>query len=530
MTNAIDEIEDAKLIFIIGSNTTEQHPLIGRRILRAVREKGAHLIIADPRKIDLTGFASIHLQLHPGTNIALLNGMIHIILRENLQDDEFIKHRTEGLESLKAVVEHYPPERVEKITGVPQEKMREAALLYAKVNPASIIYCMGVTQFATGTHQVLAVANLAMVTGNLGKPGSGVNPLRGQNNVQGACDMGALPNVFSGYQSVSDPHARNKMEAAWNVTGLDNQPGLTITEMITAAFEKRLKALYIMGENPVVSDPDIHHVREALAHLEFLVVQDIFLTETAALADVVLPAASFAEKDGTFTSTDRTVQRIRKAIEPIGGCREDWRIIGEIATRMGYEGLSYHSPEEIMAEITAVTPSYGGISYQRLETGGIPWPCPTREHPGTPFLHQHQFARGMGQFFPVEYTPLAEQPNDLYPYVLTTGRVLFHYHTGTMTRKSPTLTTQLSEGYVEINPDDAEKLSINDGETVKVASKRGEISIKTRITSIIPPGTLFIPFHFVESAANILTTSTPLDPSAKIPELKACAVRIEKLS
>jgi formate dehydrogenase alpha subunit len=529
MTNSLDEIEQAPVIFIIGSNTTEQHPLVARRILRAVREKGTQLIVADPRAIDITGFASIHLQLRPGTNLALLNGMTQVILSENLHNQEFINQRTEGFEALRETLARYPLDRVEAITGVPAGDIRKAALLYAGAERASIIYCMGVTQHASGTNGVMAIANLAMVTGNLGREGTGVNPLRGQNNVQGACDMGGLPNVFSGYQQVASPEARSKMESAWKVSGLSDQPGLTLTEMMEAAHQQKLKALYIVGENPLVSDPDLHHVRESLDALELLVVQDMFLTETAQVADVVLPASSFAEKDGTFSSTDRTVQRVRKAIEPIAGCREDWKIIGEIGRLMGYEGLIYRSPEEIMKEIAAVTPAYGGISYERLEERGIPWPCPTPSHPGTPFLHKDQFSRGKGKFAPVEYIPPAEMPDDAYPLTLTTGRVLYHYHTGSMTRRSPTLTAQLNEGYIELNFDDAARLGVSGSETVRVISRRGAISLKTRITHIIPAGTVFIPFHFAEAAANVLTSGSSLDPVAKIPELKVCAVRIEKV-
>ncbi len=530
MTNSIDEIEHAPVIFIIGSNTTEQHPLVGRRILRAVRERGAQLIVADPRAIDITGFASIHLQLKPGTNIALLNGMIGVILAENLHDEEFIGQRTEGFDALQETVARYPLDKVSAITGVPAEDIRKAARLYATAERASIIYCMGVTQHASGTNGVMAVANLAMVTGNVGKESTGVNPLRGQNNVQGACDMGALPNVFSAYQQVASPEARSKMESAWKVEGLSDKPGLTLTEMMAAAHHRTIKSLYIMGENPMVSDPDLRHVKESLESLEFLVVQDMFLTETAQLADVVLPASSFAEKDGTFSSTDRTVQRVRKAIEPLAGCREDWRIIGEIGRLMGYDGLTYSSPEEIMKEITSVTPSYGGITYERLEEGGIAWPCPTPTHPGTPFLHKDRFSRGKGKFAPVEFVPPAELPDDAYPLTLTTGRVLYHYHTGSMTRRSPTLTAQLNEGYVEVNFDDATKLGVSGGETVRIVSRRGEISVKARITHIIPAGTVFIPFHFAESAANMLTSGSSLDPVAKIPELKVCAIRMEKVS
>lgn len=528
MTNSIAEIEGADVIFVIGSNTSEQHPLIARRILRAIRERGTKLIVADPRSIDLADFAEIYLQHKLGTDVSLINGMMNLILSEDLQDSEFIERRTRNFEAVKKMVERVPPEHAEKITGVSAEKISKAARLYAKAKRASIVYSMGITQHTTGTDNVLALANLAMMTGNVGKKGTGVNPLRGHNNVQGACDVGALPNVFPGYQRVTDCQAREKMQRVWNIAELDDKVGLTQLEMINSAYAGDLKALYVVGENPVVSHPDTGHVRESLRTLEFLVVQDIFLSETAKLANVVLPAASFAEKDGTFTSTERRVQRIRKAIEPIGHSKEDWRITGEIAERMGYKGLTYSSAEEIMDEIASVTPIYGGISWDRLEDSGLQWPCWDRSHPGTQFLHEAAFFSGLGNFVPVDFKPPAEEPDEEYPMMLTTGRLSFLFHTSTMTAKSPTLNIQVPEGYVEINPEDAKRLGIGEGERVRVKSRRGEIEIKPFVTPIVPQGTIFIPFHFVESPANALTNPAP-DPKSKIPELKVCAVRVERV-
>ena len=524
MTNSIDELENADVIFITGSNTTEQHPLIATRILRAVR-KGAKLIVADPRFIDLAHFATLYMSQKPGTDVAMFNGMMNVIISEKLHDEEFVKTRTENFEALKKVVEKYTPEYVEKITTIPAEKIREAARLYAKAEKASIVYSMGITQHTTGVDNVVSTANLAMLTGNIGKESVGVNPLRGQNNVQGACDVGALPNVYSGYQKVDVEEIRKKFETAWGVP-LPQKPGSTIVEMINAAGNS-IKAIYMMGENPAVSDPDINHVMEQLEKLDFLVVQDIFLSETAQYADVVLPVASFAERDGTFTSTERRVQRIRKAVDPPGEARPDWQIICDLAKRMGFNGMSYNSPKEIMDEIAAVTPSYGGMQYDRIDDTGLHWPCVNREHPGTKYLHKDKFTRGLGLFTPVEYQPPAEQTDLAYPFILTTGRLLYQFHTGTMTRRSPTLVTQSPEGYVEINPKDASELGINDGQKVKVKSRRGEILIKAKITDIVTPKTVFIPFHFVEAAANKLTIAA-LDPKAKIPEFKVCAVQLEK--
>jgi len=525
MTNSIGELEDADCIFVIGSNTTEQHPLIARYLMRA-REKGTKLIVADPRLIPLTQFADYHLRQRPGTDVALLNGFMNVILKEGWEDKKFINERTEGFEELKEVVKKYTPKEVEKITGIPKELIMEAARIYVKAKSASIVYSMGITQHTTGVDNVVSCSNLAMLTGNVGRPSTGVNPLRGQSNVQGACDVGALPNVYSGYQSVADENIRAKFEKAWD-TELPSQPGLTVVEMMNEAAKGNLKAIYIMGENPMLSDPDINHVKKALENLEFLVVQDIFLTETAQLADIVLPATSYAERDGTFTATDRRVQRIRKAIEPIGESKPDWQIICELARKMGSERFEYSSPAEIMDEIASVTPIYGGIGYERIEDIGLQWPCPSKEHPGTPYLHQEKFSRGKGKFFGIEFKEAAELPDADYPFILTTGRTIFHYHTGTMTRRTEALNRELPTGYVEINFNDAEKLNIFEGEIVSVKSRRGKIEVKVLITRRVPEGVIFIPFHFAESPANALTNSA-FDPVAKIPEYKVCAVRVEK--
>jgi formate dehydrogenase alpha subunit len=542
MTNSVPEIEEADCILVTGSNTSENHPLIGARILRA-KKRGSKLVVVDPRRIHLSRFADIYARPRPGTDVAWINGLMHIILAEGWHDQEFIAARTEGLERLKEKLTEYTPERVEAISGISQGQLREIARLYAGAERGTIIYAMGITQHTTGTDNVLSLANLAMLTGNVGKRGTGVNPLRGQNNVQGACDMGGLPNVFPGYQQVADPQARSKFEAAWlagdggggAVEALPAEPGLTVVEMINAAAEGALKGMFVLAENPMLSDPDVNHAREALRSLEFLVVQDIFLTETAMLADVVLPGSSFAERDGTVTSTDRSVQRIRKAVEPPGEARADWKIICQVADRIvqqatsGAErasrGWGYASPQEILAEIAALTPIYGGMSYERLESEWLRWPCRSPDDPGTEFLHAGSFSRGRGAFTPVDYREPAEEPDEEFPFVLTTGRVIFHYHTGTLTRRSPSLDREVGEGFVELNPRDARELGVNDGEMVAVASRRGEIQLRAKVTLTVPRGVVFIPFHFAESAANVLTHRA-LDPVAKIPEYKVCAVSV----
>jgi len=524
MTNSIADIDKANTIFVIGSNTTEAHPIIALPIIKAARS-GAHLIVADPRKIDLVDYAEVWLRQRPGTDIALLNGLMNVIIKENLIDKEFIKERTENFDELKKVVSAYTPDKVEKITGVPAADIRKAARLYAGAKPASIFYSMGITQHSKGTANVFSIANLAMMTGNIGKPGSGVNPLRGQNNVQGACDMGALPNVFTGYQSVSDPQIREKFEAVWKVK-LPEKPGLTLMEMMNAAFDGKVKAMYILGENPVLTDADANHVEEALKSLDFLVVQDIFLTETARLADVVLPGVTFAEKNGTFTNTERRVQRVRKAIAPLDNSRFDWRIICELARALGYD-MDYTSPAQVMKEIASLTPIYGGISYDRIGKAGLQWPCPTPGHPGTSILHVEKFSRGKGRFNPVEHSEAVEQPDKDFPLVLTTGRWLYQYHTGSMSRRS-SLEDISHHPAVEINPADAKKYKIKDGDEVELASRRGKIRLKACVADRSPKGVVFVPFHFAESPVNQLTIAA-LDPIAKIPELKVCAVKIRKL-
>lgn len=521
MTNSIDEIAKADCILVTGSNTTENHPVIALKIKEAV-SCGAKLLVFDPRSIELADYAYLHLRQKPGTDVAWLNGLMNVIIEEDLHDKEFIQKRCENFEALAKTVAEYTPKKVESITGIPADKLREAAKIYATAKAATIIYSMGITQHTHGTDNVLSCANLAMLTCNVGKPSTGVNPLRGQNNVQGACDMGGLPNVYPGYQKVADEAARAKFEKAWDIK-LPANPGLTLTEMT----DGQIKALYIMGENPLVSDPDINHVKKVLQSLDFLVCQDIFLTETAALADVVLPAVSFAEKDGTFTNTERRVQMVRAAIPPIGESKQDWQIILDLSRRMGYE-MSYLDASQIMEEIAGLTPSYGGISFPRLEKeGGLQWPAPTPTHPGTPYLHQDKFARGKGLFSPVEFRQSDELPDKEYPYTLTTGRMLYHFHTGSMSRRSKGLDEMVKEAYMEINPADAAHLSIEADQMVKVRSRRGQIDIKAKVTDIPPKGVVFIPFHFAEAAANVLTNPA-LDPVAKIPELKVCAVKIEK--
>lgn len=527
MTNSTPEFENADCILITGSNTIEQHPLIGGRILRA-KDKGAKIIVVDPRTIPMAKYADIHLVFRPGTDVAWLNGFMNIILENGLEDREFIEQRTEGFDDLKKAVQKYTPEYVEKITWIQKEDLIEAALTYAKAEKGSIVYSMGITQHTTGTDNVKSIANLAMLTGNIGRESTGVNPLRGQNNVQGACDVGALSNVYCGYQKVNDKAANEKFSKAWGVE-LPKNIGLTVVELMNGAYDGNVKALYIMGENPMVSDPDINHVRDALQKLEFLVAQDIFLSETAAMANVVLPSSSYAEKDGTYTATDRRVQRIRKAIEPIGECKADWEIICLLAKKMNAPGFDFSSPSEIMDELASLAPIYGGISFDRLEKEiSVHWPCPSKDHPGTPYLHKGVFSRGKGLFNAIEFKEADELTDEEYPFILTTGRVLFHWHTGTQTRRTPKLNSEVPKGFIELHPEDAKKLNIIDGEVVKVLSRRGNIKIQAFITEKVPISVVFIPFHFAEAAANVLTNPA-LDPVAKIPELKVCAVRIEKL-
>jgi len=526
MTNTIGDIEKAELILITGSNTTENHPVLSAVVKRAVVLKGKTLIVVDPRQIRIARYAKEWIRPNLGTDVTWINGMMHVIIRENLYDAEFVQNRTEGFDALKETVERYTPDYVESITGIPAEQLERAARSYAGAKPASILYCMGITQHVSGTDNVKSLANLAMLCGNLGVEGGGVNPLRGQNNVQGACDMGALPNVYTGYQNVGDMAARQKMETTWGVSGLPGMPGLKVTEMIPKAHDGSLKALYIVGENPLVSDPDLNHAEKSMENLEFLVVQDIFLTETAQKADVVLPSCCFAEKDGTFTNTERRVQRVRKAVQAPGGAMDDWKIICGIAARMGYE-MTYAGSEAIFKEIAGVTPSYAGITYDRIEREGIHWPCPDAAHPGTPILHVGRFTRGKGLFHAIDYQPPAEVVDDDYPLYLTTGRLLYQYHTGTMTMRTEGLNERAPEGFVEISAADAENYGLADGSWAEVSSRRGKIRTRVKVSPRAVSGTVFIPFHYAAAAANRLTNAA-LDPVAGIPEFKVCAVQLAK--
>jgi len=524
MTNSIAEVEDADLIFVTGSNTTEAHPVIGYRIRKAVRH-GSRLIVADPRKIDLVDNADVWLQQRPGTDTALINGLLYVILDEDLCDYDFIEQRTENFESLKKVIKNYAPHKASKITGVPEEKIKKAAHYYARADRASIIYAMGITQHTTGTDNVHSLANLAMVTGNVGRKSTGVNPLRGQNNVQGACDLGALPDFYPGYQKVGETDIEHKFRKAWGNTPRDKS-GLTVTEIINSAYSGDIKALYIMGENPVLSDPDTNKANQALEKINFLVVQDIFLSDTAEHADVVLPASSFAEKSGTFTNTERKIQLINPAINPLGKSKPDWKILTQIAGKLGSK-WDYESPADIMDEIASVTPIYGGISHNRLKNSELQWPCPSKNHPGTKYLHENKFSRGKGKFHAVNFIAPDELPDKDYPFILTTGRKLNHFHTGTLSRRSSGLDSIHPEELIEINPHDGKKLNLKEGQKVKVSSRRGSLTAKTIFTGRVPKGVIFMSFHFRESPANILTNPA-VDPVAKIPEYKVCAVNIEK--
>jgi len=527
MTNSIADIVEANVMLVIGSNTTESHPVLSLQMKKAVRQYGAKLILADPRRIELADFAYLHLRQVPGTDVALANTLAHVILNEGLENREFIEARTEGFETFRAAVQEWTPERGQAVTGVPAEDLIEAARLYATAPAAAIFWAMGITQHTTGTDNVKSMANLALLTGQVGRPGTGLNPLRGQNNVQGACDMGGLVNVYPGYQSVSDPAMRTKFAAGWGVDpeAMSLKPGLTVTEIMDGVLEGHVKAVYIMGENPLLSDPNLTHVREALEAVDLLVVQDIFLNETALMADIVLPAVSFAEKAGTFTNTERRVHLIRPAIQAHGEGLPDWQILTRLARELGAD-WRYESASEIFDEIATLTPQYAGMSHRRLESGGLQWPCPTPDHPGTPILHVGKFARGLGLFSAVEFKEAAELPDEEYPLILSTGRVLFHWHGGTMSRRSPELESLAPEPEVEINPQDAERFNIQAGQLVALTSRRGTIEARALITRRSPPGTVFMTFHFAEAAANLLTPKN-IDPVAKIPEYKVSAVRIE---
>jgi formate dehydrogenase alpha subunit len=527
MSNSMNETIDADCILVTGSNTTEAHPVASLDIKAAARERGARLIVVDPRRIEIADFATLWLRQRPGTDVVVFTAMCKVILDEALVDWNFVEERTENLEALVEALEDFSLEEAERISGVPAEDIATAARWYANAERAMIFWGMGISQSSHGVDNALSLINLAMLAGHLGKRSTGLNPLRGQNNVQGASDMGVLPNVFTTYQKTDDEEIVQKFERAWGAH-LTRVPGMVATEIVPAAAEGRVKAMLIMGENPMMSEPDLHHTEKALRNLEFLCAIDIFMNETGEIADVVLPAASLAEKDGTTTNTDRRVQRIRKAVEPPGQARADWRVLADLATRMGYP-MNYNHPREIFDEMRMVTPGYAGISYERIERQGIQWPCPTEDHEGTPYLYADGFPRGLGKFFPLEYRPPVELPDEEYPYVLSTGRILYHWHGGTISRESPSLAGIYPKGVVEIHPEDGLKLGLESGDWVKVASRRGEVVAEAKLTDRSPLGVIFISFHWKEAAANILTINE-LDPVAKIPEYKYCAVNVQKVA
>jgi len=524
MTNSMEEVLRSKVILVIGSNTTWNHPVFGALLKRAVKHNGAKLIVCDPRRIDLVDFADIWLRHRNGSDVALLSGLQHIILREGWEAAAYIKERTEGWDEYRKALDFYTPQKVEELTGVAAADLHAAARLYATTGVGALYYCMGITQHSHGVDNVKACVNMQLVTGNLGVEGGGVNPLRGQSNVQGACDMGGLPNVFTGYQPVTNAAAVEKFSKYWNAP-LSDKVGMTLTQMLPACG-KEIRALYILGENPMVSDPNLHHAEECMRRLDFLVVQDIFLTETARLADVVLPGVTFAEKLGTISNTERRVQLSSPALVPTGDVRQDYEIIADVAARFGQEFP--RTPEGLFQEIRDLTPSYAGITYDRIRDVGIQWPCPNADHQGTRFLHAGKFARGLALLTALEYRAPAEQPDEEYPLVMSTGRILEHFHTGSMSRRSAILDALVGHGHVELHPDDAERHGLATGDKAALSTRRGRIETTVLVSERVAKGSIFVPFHFAEAAANQLTNDA-LDPVAKIPEYKVCAARIERV-
>jgi formate dehydrogenase alpha subunit len=535
MSNSIAEMEHLDTFIVTGSNTTETHPVISLFLKKAIRQKGAKLIVIDPRQIELTDFATLWLRQKPGTDVAVFQAMAHVIATEGLYNPAFIAERTEDFDQYLESLEPYTPEWAEEVSGVPAEDIRTAARMYAQAGRAAIYWGMGISQSVHGTDNALSLTNLALMTGHVGQPGTGLNPLRGQNNVQGCSDSGGLPNVYTAYQPVNSDPVRQKFEAAWH-TALSPDPGLTVTEMVDGALTGRIKAMVVMGENPLMSEPNLAHARHAIDALDFLVCIDIFKNETGDMADVILPSVSFAEKDGTFTNSDRRVQRVRQALPPVGDARSDWQIVCDLARRMEAElgvttsaGFDYPDAEAIWEEMRAVTPDFQGITYARIEReGGVHWPCPGLDHPGTPYLFEDGFPRGRGKFWALEYSQDSELVDADYPYHLTTGRVLFHWHGGTMTRRSQ-LDEAFPEPILEMHPDDAHGLELVSGDWVEVTSRRGSVVCRVMVTGRSPAGTVFLPFHFVEAAANLLTVDK-IDLRAKIPDFKMAAVKLRKVA
>jgi len=533
MSNSIAEMEHLDTFIITGSNTSETHPVISLFLKRAVRQNGARLIVIDPRQIEMTDFATLWLRQKPGTDVAVFQAMAHVIVAEELYSEAFINQRTEGFAEYARSLAAFTPQWAESVSGVPADDIRAAARMYASAQSAAIYWGMGISQSTHGTDNALTLTNLALLTGHIGRPGTGLNPLRGQNNVQGCSDSGGLPNVFTAYQRVDDDAIRARFERAWQ-TALPPRPGLTVTEMVDGALLGKVRAMVVMGENPLMSEPNLAHARHALEALDFLVCIDIFPNETSEHAHVILPAASFAEKDGTFTNSDRRVQRVRQALPLTGDSRLDWQIVCELARRMEQllgvttsAGFDYHSAEDIWEEMRQVTPDFYGITYERLEReGGVHWPCPSLDHPGTPILFADDFPRGKGKFWALDFGTESELPDDEYPFHLTTGRVLYHWHGGTLTRQSR-LDDIFPEAVLEVHPDDAAALGLVSGDWVEVTSRRGSITCRALVTGRSPQGTVFLPFHFAEAAANKLTLNK-IDPRAKIPDFKMAAVTLRK--
>jgi formate dehydrogenase major subunit len=525
MTNSIADTKKTDLFLMIGSNPDTSHPTIGLRVHQAV-DRGAKLLVIDPRKTKLASRADLWLRIKPGTDVALLNGMMNVILEENLWDRPYVETRTEDFDELAKVVKRYQPRMVEEITGIPEEQLRQAARMYAAPGRNAIFHGMGITHYTTGTDRVKSIANLAMLCGKVGIEGGGCNPLRGQNNVQGACDMGALFNTLPGYGGLSNDELFDKYEKLWGVK-LPRRIGKPATEVWENIFKGEIRGLYVFGEDPALADANIHHVQEALREVDFLVVQDIFLTDTAKLADVVLPAACFAEKEGTFTCTERRVQRVRKAVNPPGDAKPDWQIFCELSRKMGYE-MNYSSPEDVFEEARQLLPMYAGITYERIEREGLQWPVPNTDHPGTAVLHVGKFTRGLGLFVPEDYLPPREPADDEFPMLFTTGREYARYNFSSMTGKTPAIDDISPEALAEVNPADAERLGIREKSRIRISSRRGSIEIRATITERSQEGTIFASYNFAEVPVNNLTLDA-LDRLSRTPEYKLCAVNVEVL-
>ena len=533
MTNTIGEFAKAKLLFCIGTNMTEAHPVAATYLKNGVRN-GTKLIVVDPRRQELADYSDIFAQLRVGSDIAFLNGIMHVLIRENLYDRKFVEEKCENFEEFAAKIEEYPPKRASEISGVPESTIVEIARMLGTVKPAMVIYTLGITEHVSGKRNVMTLANLQMLLGNMGIEGGGVNPMRGQNNVQGACDMGALPNMFCGYQKVDSPEISKKFAGFWGVDSLPEKPGLKIAEMVNGLPTGRLKAFWIFGENLVATEPDPRHVSHCLNSAEFLVVQDIFRNETTPFADVILPSAAWCEDDGTFTNTERRVSRVRKIREAPGEAKPNWWIFKQVAKRFGYEWPSSSGRELWDSEISVLCPAFAGIKFSRLDSiGGIQWPCPNEEHPGTPILHKDgKFSRGKGLFQAIDWVPSSEQPDGEYPMVLSTGRRLVHYHSRTQTGRAKGLNERMPEEFADISVQDAERLGISHGEVIRVASRRGEVKIRANVSKRIAPGMVWMSFHFWETNANHLLSGNieHFDPDTMTPSFKACAVRIEKIA